>query len=135
MEMLDESARRWLASLEDRRKSTKPLGAMAPWDEFEWFDTPIELLVVLIAFTPTSVFKANVRRVMFMAAAPPGQNFFMSTLPNNGVNAGIQVQATTLPLIITQATHGPLCQMEWFATGPVNMNISTWEVLLRDWPQ
>ena len=138
--MTDEvslASQRWLASMADRQRRGKSrLNSLPPWLEMGWFQPIKETQFISAGIgDEIQVCTTDPMRVLIMMAAPPGQNMFASTLRNNGLNAGIQVQATTLPLVITQAEYGLMCNVEWFVTTPVVMNFQVWEVLLRDWPQ
>jgi len=135
MTMLDESARRWLASLEERQRK-KSSRQLAPWDENTWFQAIKETAIVGPAVgTAARVLAADPMRIAVIFSPGSGLAVQVSTVSSINAASGIMVSATGSPLIITQKDFGPLCTAEWFAFQPVGASLNILEIALRDWPQ
>jgi len=133
---MGEATKRWIAGQENpQRKRGKVPTAMAPWDENAYFDLPIERGFTTTGGVADSVAKANPRRVVLLFSLASASSYTVSTRSDiAGAGNGIIVNNTTLPLVITQANHGPLCQVEWFAFTAVPLLITIIEINLREWP-
>jgi len=107
---------------------------LAPWDEFDYFDLPVETLVSVNNINWVSVAIANVRRVALIFAVPTsGGTAFVSTAQGGVANSGIPLSPTIPPVLITQRRYGNLCQVQWFGSATVATGITVIEVLLHDW--
>lgn len=134
---MEDATRRWIDGSGDRTKRRFEHVARAPWDEQQWFDLPVmnEFTNANPVGLVTSIAKANPRRVVLILGCASGTGLYVSIRPDVGAATnGYQLLATTLPLIITQASHGNLAQVEWFAFIPQFDVLDVIEVFLRDWP-
>lgn len=134
---MSETAKAWLASVEERKRGKLRQTTRPPWEEMQWFETPTmsEFTNPNPAGLTVSVAPANSRRVVLILGCASGTGLYVS-IRNDvaGATNGYQLLATTLPLIITQKDHGVLCQVEWFAFIPQFDVLDVTQVVLRDWP-
>jgi hypothetical protein len=133
-----EATARWAASMRGRsqRKPYVP-HKMAPWNENVYFQTPRETLLGPSSFaTGSPLVPGDLYRVALIISNQQGGPAYISTLTQTigGVGPGLGVFVNQVPVIITQADFGNLCQVEWFITSAVNVVVSVIEVRLRDWP-
>lgn len=108
---------------------------MSPWDEYAWFDTPIETKWTSIsAPAGQQIVARNVRRVALIIAINVS-TVSVSTQAGLAAAQGVSLSLTQPNLMLTQKDHGPLCQNAWFVSviggGAV---FTTIESFLRDWP-
>lgn len=107
---------------------------MPPWDAFPWFDTPVETSFTLIGAAPyIQIAGLSVRRVCILIASGDGGTIQVST-QRGGANTGWTLSSGTGPMILTQQSHGVLCQVPWFAKAVAGLAVTVVEVFLRAWP-
>ena len=137
MSEFHDATKRWMQSLEDRKRSGKRKSSvMSPWDEMAYFDLPVTRFFTGSIVTPFSIAVANPRRVVLMFGGIGGQS---QVGPQDQAavlaGGGFPVNATTNAFTVIEAEHGILCQVEWFAVVPLAGAILTvTEVFLREFP-
>lgn len=108
---------------------------LAPWEEIVYFDTPKTTVITLSAAqTWEQIAPANPQRVALFIGSVQGVN----VSPDSTISAqsgGIPLGSTTPPILLTEASHGPLCTMAWYASGNLSAVVTVIEVVLRHWPE
>jgi hypothetical protein len=135
-----QAALKWLARGRQGRKRC----VMSPMDEMPWFLEPSTHGKVFNVGDPVfSIVKPNSARVALIlypnisggvilygpdkGLLTDGSGFVLNTTSGANVSSAV---------IITQESHGNLCQVEWYARGDnVSTAVAYWtEIILRDFP-
>lgn len=112
---------------------------MAPWEEYQYWDTPTSSFVTCPASAVTQLCARDTRRTcVILAVSAGGGSVAVSTNQNMvvGGTQGINLQPGQSPLILTQKDHGPLAQEAWYCVplaAPQQMTVV--EAFLRKWPE
>lgn len=99
-----------------------------PWEQQQFCGVPVETVVTLNSQVNVQLVNGDPMRFFLLiaayaVAAGGGQ---VSTNPAAGGNSGIQMNNTTLPLVITASTYGPLVTLPWYgsAKAPNSMTLT-----------
>lgn len=88
------------------------LSSLAPWQEIEYFDNPSESVYVASALGQKfAILQADPHRVAFIVSSDTA--FFITTATNPAAKQGLTPGTSGGLIEITQAIHGPLCQVAW----------------------
>lgn len=125
---MDEVIRLLAAILSTLRAPKRP-----PWNEIGFFNDPV---VTVVGVSPGNgwqpLVKSNPNRVVLALSSSAG----VTISPDNTISqaAGLAIGPGLPDRVFTEAAHGNLCTVAWFASKLASPTITAVEVILREWP-